>query len=231
MVDILPSLRTLCSEGEFRLEHHWAEKVSQAKDQQEANHVLESFPYHANYVALTQMELSALFSACPAMHPRKFAIIGSGPLPLTSLCILSALHESPHAVMGIAEGPQETKAPVEVWNVDRDKQAVDMGSKVCDAVLRASMISHQVEKVEDTICDQAGLVKTLCAEAADLKIDLKSLDVVYLAALVGQDGREKLDILRSVVSQMKDGAAVMMRTAHSLRKVLYPVSTPLGKPS
>lgn len=55
--------------------------------------MLLTFPYHGNYTDLIRMELNALAYVRPADFVlRKFAIIGSGPLPLTSLCISSHLN-------------------------------------------------------------------------------------------------------------------------------------------
>jgi len=52
----------------------------------QANALLEQFPYYSNYVDLTRLELSALHAANP-MSPGSIAFIGSGPLPLSSICL------------------------------------------------------------------------------------------------------------------------------------------------
>ncbi|OCL13483.1 Nicotianamine synthase [Glonium stellatum] len=53
---------------------------------------------------------------------------------------------------------------------------------------------------------------------------LKPFDVVCLAALVGMDAEEKLQILADMARRMKHGTIICMRSAHSLRALLYPVS-------
>lgn len=53
--------------------------------------------------------------------------------------------------------------------------------------------------------------------------DLFNFDVVYLAALVGTSGPEKRQILRDLVSKMKPGALVVVRSAWGLRGLIYPV--------
>jgi nicotianamine synthase len=47
-------------------------------------------------------------------------------------------------------------------------------------------------------------------------------DVVVLGALVGSDHQEKLEFLKNIGRHMKKGAFIMVRSAHSLRKLLYP---------
>lgn len=67
-------------------------------------------------------------------------------------------------------------------------------------------------------------MRFLCADANDPDILLQNFDVVYLAALVGQTTKEKERVLLNVASRMSPGALLIIRTAHSLRKLLYPVS-------
>lgn len=64
-----------------------------------------------------------------------------------------------------------------------------------------------------------------CAEAKEDKSaqDLSAFDVVYLAALVGNTKAQKDEIIKAVSSRMKPGALLVMRSAHSLRSLLYPV--------
>jgi nicotianamine synthase len=61
----------------------------------------------------------------------------------------------------------------------------------------------------------------LCAEAGSC--DLRDFDVVYLAALVGSTQAEKEELLKGVVGQMREGAILVIRSAHGLRRVLYAV--------
>ena len=62
-----------------------------------------------------------------------------------------------------------------------------------------------------------------CADAMVDALDLCKFDVVYLAALVGTCQEQKLKIISNVVKAMQPGALLIIRTAHSLRALLYPV--------
>jgi len=52
--------------------------------------------------------------------------------------------------------------------------------------------------------------------------DLKSFDVVFLAALVGRDDRDKKRLMIDVIGRMRPGSLLVIRSAHSLRRLLYP---------
>lgn len=60
-------------------------------------------------------------------------------------------------------------------------------------------------------------------EDASTLSSLRDFDVVFLAALVGMDGTEKLFILKSVCERMEKGALLVTRSATGLRGLLYPV--------
>ena len=62
-----------------------------------------------------------------------------------------------------------------------------------------------------------------CVEADSPEISLEGYNIVYLAALVGKTQEEKEQLLRSVVRRMREGALVVVRSAHGLRRLLYPV--------
>lgn len=62
-----------------------------------------------------------------------------------------------------------------------------------------------------------------CADAQADTLKLCHFDVVYLAALTGITGEQKHDVIASVVKRMRSGALLVLRTAHSLRGLLYPV--------
>lgn len=190
VVDIAPHLRKLCSDGEYQLEAHWARKVCCCKTHEEANEMLLTFPYHGNYVDLVRMEMNAIASVKPDFATRTFAFLGSGPLPLTSLCISHHLKSE----------------CVTCHNVDQDATAIATAITLCRA------LGHPPE----TMCFQ-------CASAGSPDVDLGRFDIVYLAALVGDCSRDKHEIVAEVVKRMKPGALVVMRSAHSLRRLLYPV--------
>ncbi|KAL7268085.1 hypothetical protein RUND412_009307 [Rhizina undulata] len=192
VVKITAHLRQLCSDGECRLELYWADRVTSQTD---ANKALLDFPYYNNYVDLTRMELNAIRSVTDS--PRSFAFIGSGPLPLTSLCLADILDKDPAAT---------PKTPIVIHNIDRDARAIDLSTKLAKALgSRARSLTFQ------------------CTEAKDGKGDLKDFDVVYLAALVGSTVKQKDEIIKDVVERMRDGALLVLRSAHSLRGLLYPV--------
>ena len=140
------------------------------------------------------MELSALQSVTANESLTTFAVLGSGPLPLTSLCISKALE---HRNCG----------PACIHNIDKDPFAIAKSSKLCCA------LGH----TEGTMCFQ-------CADALADTLDLRRFDVVYLAALVGSCCEHKHEIVASVAKRMRPGALLVLRSAHSLRGLLYPVS-------
>ena len=191
-------LRKLCSEGEYQLESHWARKVCVCKTNEEANDMLLAFPYHRNYVDLVRMELNTIASVKPDSVLQNLAFIGSGPLPLTSICIRHHLKNE----------------CIKCHNVDQDATAITTAVSLCHA------LGHSPE----TMCFQ-------CGSAEDEDIDLQCFDLVYMAALVGNCSRHKHEILANVVKRMRLGALLVIRSAHSLRRLLYPVriSTTIGR--
>ena len=154
--------------------------------------VLRLFPYHDNYDDLTCMELDAILSV--TSETRKIAFLGSGPLPLSSLCIADAL------------GKRTGRSPAVIRNIDRDPDAIKLSSSLCQKLgPRASAMQFQ------------------CTDAATPNPDLWDFDVVYLAALVGRTREQKQQIIATIGGQMKPGALLIIRSSHSLRCLLYPV--------
>ena len=51
---------------------------------------------------------------------------------------------------------------------------------------------------------------------------LRDIDVVYLAALVGSSQFQKEVLVQKVVSRMREGALLVIRTSWGLRGLLYP---------
>ncbi len=195
------------------MELHWAEKIYHCKTKEEGKHLrillflydeklnisvtakemLLAFPYHSNYIDHVRMELDALASVKPNFAPRKFAMIGSGPLPLTPLCICDQLKSQNYGC-------------ISCHNVDLNPQAIEYSINVCRALGHAA----------DTMCFH-------CADASSDNVDLRTFDVVYLGALVGGCSSHKLSILASMIKRMSPGTLVVLRSAHSLRRLLYPV--------
>jgi nicotianamine synthase len=163
---------------------------------------LTEFPYYENYVDLTRMELAAIHAVTPSA-PQRVAFIGSGPLPLTSLCMYEALE------CGREEKLLDlvTSEDIVIINIDHNHQAISQSAALC-------------KKLGQRACGMC----FICQEAEYLEVELSSCDVVYLAALVGATQREKEDVLVSIVERMQPGSLLVIRTAHSLRRLLYPVS-------
>jgi nicotianamine synthase len=66
----------------------------------------------------------------------------------------------------------------------------------------------------------------VCEEAGYPDRVLSEFDVVYLAALVGAGQEEKERVLVDVAGKMREGSLLVVRTAHGLRNLLYPVRNP-----
>ncbi|KAK8128098.1 hypothetical protein PG984_009206 [Apiospora sp. TS-2023a] len=200
---VLPSLQGLCSQAESCLESHWAHHIAQGQDPAEAQRLLETFPYYGNYEELTRLELCALRSA-GLDRPRKIAFVGSGPLPLTPICLLKALKED--ARSGYAPPNDHLQGPV-IINVDRDEKAIATSSNL--------IAKLGIPKEE---------MNHYCGSADSESQSLTSCDVVYLAALVGVTQLEKEQIALSIAARMRPGALLVIRSSWGLRTCLYPVS-------
>lgn len=94
---------------------------------------------------------------------------------------------------------------VEIVNVDRSlsatRQATALAAKEGYTALRFR--SGDANNVDET--------------------DASLMDVVYLAALVGESGQEKRELLERIVRKMRVGGVLVIRTAWGLRRMLYPV--------
>lgn len=153
--------------------------------------MLHQFTYYSNYVDLTRLELNMIL-ALSVHPPRKFAFIGSGPLPLSSLCIADLL-------------TRENGGKILVHNIDNHYRAIEQSSEMCRKLgVHAECLRFQ------------------CAEATAAD-GLEGYDVVYLASLVGTTHTQKTDFISNLVQRMRPGALLVLRTAHSLRSLLYPV--------
>eukprot|EP01018_Ginkgo_biloba_P003118 Gb_05072 [translate_table: standard] len=53
--------------------------------------------------------------------------------------------------------------------------------------------------------------------------DLAEYDVVFLAALVGMDKAQKIEVLQHLAKHMLPGSVLLLRSAHGARGFLYPV--------
>ncbi|KAL8415149.1 hypothetical protein RB594_006111 [Gaeumannomyces avenae] len=204
VTSILPELRRFCAESEFLLERHWAEWVQS----DEASDLIPDpwdrlckFPYYSNYAELVRIELAALFTVLPSA-PTRIAYVGSGPMPLTSICITLALTGGGGSPWGAWDGPP---APLEVLNIDCDDDAL--------------RLSREMARQLGLTGQGMGFAR---ADAKDFDLDLSGYQVVYLAALVGSTNEEKERCIANVASRMDPGAVILTRSAWGLRKCLYP---------
>ncbi|RAL61697.1 hypothetical protein DID88_002765 [Monilinia fructigena] len=213
---ILPPLREICSAAEACMESYWAEAISSAGSCEDAHRVISTFPYSKNYEHLTCFELAAISSTGFVLSPStKVAFIGSGPMPLTSLCILSALSSSNHMDCTLSPNssipslklPQSPSPPshIVVINIDSNPTANEQAQNLCTSL--------------------GGLpatgMKFITGLAGEDGLDLLGYDIVWLAALVGGTQEDKEAILKNVVAKMQKGSLLVMRGAWGLRSVLY----------
>lgn len=123
-------LRPLCATAEGHLESFWASKIVEESVQSQATPpqtqaLLATFPYYQNYIDLSRIECATLsaFLPSPNVQPQNIAFIGSGPLPLTSLCILDIFPS------------------VRVHNIDRDVFALSISRNLCARLGHADRMS------------------------------------------------------------------------------------------
>ncbi|KAL6707005.1 hypothetical protein ACN47E_004955 [Coniothyrium glycines] len=191
-------LRPLCAMAEGELEQYWARRIIQAarSSDRPAAHHLSEFPYVQNYIDLSRLECSTLdaFLSAPPQH---VAFIGSGPLPLTSLCMRDRY---PHT---------------KIHNIDRDESALQISQDLCKELGYDMSFAR-----EDVSVDNAyhGDVRN-----ESHATDWQTFDVVFLAALVGMDTPSKLAILSTLALKLRPGTLVVARSARGLRSVLYPI--------
>ncbi|KAE8446048.1 hypothetical protein EG329_012556 [Mollisiaceae sp. DMI_Dod_QoI] len=207
---IRSDLRLLCEKAECCLESHWAEIIigQGNASPDEVYQRLKTFPYFQNYIDLTRLELSALHGVRTDGSPiTKIAFLGSGPLPLTSLC-LSGLSNNPLPI-SLPTIPSTSSTPITVLNIDLNPHAISQSTLLCQ---KLGPLIHGME--------------FLCALAGSPDVDLREFDVVYLAALVGSTQEEKERVLADVVVRMRVGALLVVRSADRLRRVLYPAFDP-----
>ncbi|KAJ8071168.1 hypothetical protein OCU04_001507 [Sclerotinia nivalis] len=134
-------------------------------------------------------------------------------MPLTSLCILSALSTSDHMSCTLSPNssiplPPQSSSPTPptiITNIDSNPSANTQAQDLCRSL--------------------GGLpatgMKFITALAGSNDLDLSDYDIVWLAALVGGIQEDKEEILKNVVGKMRKGSLLVMRGAWGLRNVLY----------
>lgn len=178
----------LCGEAEGYLESHYSSILGSYNNP--LDH-LNIFPYFNNYIKLSQLEYTILSQHITHV-PNQIAFVGSGPLPLTSIC-LASFHLT----------------ATTFHNYDIDQSANSLASALIksDAELSERMFFHT-------------------SDIMNVKDELKAYDVVFLAALVGMNKEDKVQVIDHLAKNMAPGAILMLRSAHGARAFLYPVIDP-----
>lgn len=153
----LTELHHLCSEGEFELEKHWAERIKAAHNKKQE---MRKFPYWNNYLKLAKLEITALRSVMPGLSSMLFA--GSGPLPLSAY--LFAAHYG-----------------MRVTNVEAEEYAADCSVAWMDPILGDKKIPcHHMDILDFT--DFAGFDVVMLAALVGLTPAAKQQIVAHLHA-------------------------------------------------
>ncbi|KAI9303176.1 Nicotianamine synthase protein-domain-containing protein [Cunninghamella echinulata] len=211
ILDILYSLRELCSQGEYHLESHWSNYfisslpspssssiTMQKGDNDHQSWVnttkeqLSKFVYYQNYVDLTKIECHALLGVGASL--KHVIFIGSGPLPLSSLEMLL----------------QHPTLIERIDNVDIDHEAIRLSSMLTKQLAIPKEIQSRLHYYQSDATLYQGYEKA---------------DVICLGALVGND-QNKFDILSMIAQKMRPGSWLLLRSAHGLRQLLYSSLSP-----
>nr|POE63470.1 nicotianamine synthase 2 [Quercus suber] len=110
MTAIIPRLWDIWGSAEYCLERGFAEKVNMASIASEALDIYGRFPYLDQYRQLARMEANTIDAAIGEMslpQPQKFAFLGSGPTPFSSLCF-----------------QERYDMATELLNIDRNPEAI-----------------------------------------------------------------------------------------------------------
>ncbi|KAJ5567186.1 nicotianamine synthase [Penicillium sp. DV-2018c] len=191
VVQSIPTLRTLWAEAAGALEDDWARKILTAKDADEAKTLLATYPRIQNYKTTIPIELGVI-SIVLQRFPKKVAMLGSGPLPLTSLSIKNHAIEKNHAldVLNVDIVPERIAASKQIFKL--------LGSEY-------GSISHFVSDASGTSLP-----------------DLKDSDAVYLASLIGVSNEDKVDVIANVARGMSKDSVIVIRSSSGLSRLLWP---------
>lgn len=118
------TIRDLSARGETALEHVWAERIATAPD---ADAALAAFPYLDNYDRLTALEVRLLIHS--GGTPTSVALLGCGPLPLSTLGYADSLG-------------------CPVVGLDRDPAAVDLARRVATRVGSGTLRFEQADAAD-----------------------------------------------------------------------------------
>jgi Nicotianamine synthase protein len=120
---VVPQLRSLCFEAEYQLELGWASRIAESAAPEDE---LGQFPYVENYRLLHELERDALDRFAEGVAVERVALVGSGPLPLTSLLLAS-------------------DPGVHVANFERDPVALGLSRRLAETLGATRMVFHRVD--------------------------------------------------------------------------------------
>lgn len=204
------NLNNLFSNYEYQLERYWAKMYTF----DEYSILLENFPDIDDYRRSIQVEMNILreldiqFTQSSLLNDEgsstvtKIAFIGSGPMPISSMLILG-----------------EYAPFINIYNIDKSHEVNQLASIVSQRLLS----EHLSTRMHFITCDISQ--RPLPSELDSI---LKECQLIFVAALVGDNETAKLDILQNITvgssekTEMKTIQHIVTRTTDGLRQVLYP---------
>ncbi|UJR18274.1 hypothetical protein I4U23_005177 [Adineta vaga] len=180
----------------------------------------EHFKYRQNYMQLIGSELNMLQDLHVYLNKSstnnnndecntlitKIAFIGSGPIPISSIIIL-----------------EDFESSIDIYNIDKCEEANQLASVICEQVL-PSHLSKRMHFITQDICENP--------LGDEVRSILNQCQLIYLAAYVGENELEKLNILQHLVESSNDQSVrkikqyFIIRTAEGLYQVLFPKIRP-----
>lgn len=155
---IVQQQRTLmdqCATAEYLLEATFAREI------RAGNKTAQDFPYYENYILLVKFEMDSLKAYCPNLCVSRVAVIGSGPLPLTTVEMLKHLPES-----------------VVVTNFDHSEEAIELSTVVVS--YNKNLYVKQRTALEITAEDLAGVNLVHLAALVGIRDDEKRNVIEHL---------------------------------------------------
>ncbi|MBI4137191.1 methyltransferase domain-containing protein [Candidatus Roizmanbacteria bacterium] len=148
---VLPELRHMCEEGEILFEKYWSHKI-----QSGTYYKLRSFPDYDNYVELTGFEYNALRTITQRSLSRMLHI-GSGALPLTSMCFAQMYKMQVRAIERDPEALALSRSLITYCNLTKQVTILEGDANTwhdfenLDVVLLAAMVGYTKEEKQRTI--------------------------------------------------------------------------------
>ncbi len=125
--NVLPSLRKCSARAEFLLEYHWAERILKHDNPaQELTH----FPFYNYYVDLARFEYHSLSAVSPTKL-KKILLVGSGPVCLSSICLV------------------QQNPTLRVDNLDIDRRAVLLSDDIVEKIGLQERLKTKCAAIED----------------------------------------------------------------------------------